>query len=78
MDKQKRVSVTKVARELKKVWLEMVHLDGWGPSSVPSLGESKFYVTFIDYFNKKVWIYFIKHKSDVFAIFKKWKAEVEN
>ena len=26
----------------------------------------------------KVWVYFLKHKSDVFETFKKWKAEVEN
>ncbi|XP_069152815.1 uncharacterized protein [Solanum lycopersicum] len=58
--------------------LEMVHTDSWGPSPVSSLGGSRFYVTFIDDFSKKVWVYFLKHKSDVFATFKKWKAEVEN
>ena len=49
-----------------------------GPSPVTSLGGSRFYVTFIHVFSKKVWVYFLKHKSDVFATFKKWKAEVEN
>ena len=58
--------------------LEMVHTDVWGPSPVSSLGGSRFYVTFIDDFSRKVWVYFWKHKSDVFATFKKWKAEVEN
>ena len=33
---------------------------------------------FIDDFSKKVWVYFMKHKFDVFAKFKLWKAEVEN
>ena len=60
------------------MWLEMVHTDVWGPSPVSSLGGSRFYVTFIDDFSRKVWVYFLKHKSDVFATFKKWKAEVEN
>ena len=27
---------------------------------------------------RKVWIYFLKNKSDVFATFKRWKVEVEN
>ena len=78
MSKQKRASFTKIARELKKVWLEMVHKDVWGPSQVPSLGGSKFYVTLINDFISKMCIYFLKHKSDVFPTFKKWKVEVEN
>ena len=72
MGKQKRVSFTNAAREPKKVRLEMVYTNVWGPSPVLSLGESKFYVTFIDDFNRKVWVYFLKHKSDVFATFKMW------
>ena len=54
MGKQKRVSFTKTPREPKKVRLEMVHTDVWGPSPVSSLVGSKFYVTFIDDFNRKV------------------------
>ena len=56
----------------------MVHTDVWGRSPVSSLGGSRFYVTFIDDFSRKVLVYFLKHKSDVFATFKKWKAEVKN
>ena len=78
MGKEKRVSFTKLPREPKKVRLEMVHTDVWGPSQVSSLGGSIFYVTFIDDFIRKVCVYFLKHKSEVFATFKKWKTEVEN
>ena len=78
MGKQKRVSFTKTSREPKKVRLEMVHTNVWGPSPVSSLGGSRFYVSFIDDFSRKGWVYFMKHKSDVFETFKKWKAEVEN
>ena len=38
VSKQKRVSFTKTTRELKKVRLEMVHIDVWELSTVPSLG----------------------------------------
>ena len=78
MDKQKRVSFTKTPREPKNVRFEIVNTDVRGPSLASSLGGSRFYVTFIDDFSRKVWVYFLKHKSDVFAIFKKLKAEVEN
>ena len=54
MGKQKRVSFTKIPREPKKVRLEMVHTDVWVPSPVSSLGGSRFYVTFIDDFSRKV------------------------
>ena len=35
-------------------------------------------ITFINDSSKKIWFYFLKHKLDVFASCKKWKAEVEN
>ena len=38
--KQKRVSFKKIPREPKKVHLEKVHTDVWGPSLVSSLGGS--------------------------------------
>ena len=78
MCKQKRVSFTKTPREPKEVRLEMVYTDVWGPSPVSSIGVSRFYNTFIDDFSRKVWVYFLKHKLDVFETFKKWKAEIEN
>ncbi|KAK3013045.1 hypothetical protein RJ639_008246 [Escallonia herrerae] len=31
-----------------------------------------------DDFSRKVWVYFMKHKSEVFNVFKQWKARVEN
>ena len=57
--------------------LELVHTDLWGPSSVASLGGSRYYITFIDDSSRKVWVYFLKNKSDIFETFKKWKAMVE-
>jgi Integrase core domain/GAG-pre-integrase domain len=52
--------------------------DVWGPLQVSSLKGSQYYVTFIDDSTRKLWVYFIKNKSDVFEIFKKWKCLVEN
>ena len=46
-------------------------------SPVASLGGSTYYITFIDDSSRKVWVYFLKNKFDVFETFKKWKAIVE-
>jgi len=35
-------------------------------------------VTFIDDSSRKVWVYFLKHNLDVFEVFKKYLAHVEN
>jgi transposase InsO family protein len=40
-------------------------------------GES-YYVTFINDFSKKTWIYFMKTKDEVFSQFKEFKDQVEN
>ncbi|KAK3026910.1 hypothetical protein RJ639_041094 [Escallonia herrerae] len=42
-----------------------------------SNGGARYFVTFIDDFSRKVWVYFTKHKSKVFNVFKPWKARVE-
>ena len=78
MGKQKKVTFSKAARSSKPGKLELVHTDVWGPAPVRSLGGSLYYITFIDDSTRKVWVYFLKNKSDVFSTFIKWKAEVEN
>jgi hypothetical protein len=58
--------------------LELVHSDVFGPVTVPSLGGSLYYVSFIDDFSRKTWIYFLRKKSEVFEKFKEFKSLVEN
>ena len=67
--KQKRVSFVKSGKENKKEKLELVHTDVWGPAQVSSLRGSHYYVTFIDDTTRKAWVYFLRHKSDVFQTF---------
>ena len=31
----------------------------------------------IDDFSRKVWVFFLRHKSEVFATFKQWKTMIE-
>ncbi|KAE8657094.1 hypothetical protein F3Y22_tig00116997pilonHSYRG00993 [Hibiscus syriacus] len=76
------VNVTKVrfktVKHTTQGILDYMHFDVWGPSTISSLGGSRHYVTFIDDFSRKVWVYFLKQKSKVFEKFKLWKGEVEN
>jgi transposase InsO family protein len=58
--------------------LQLVHNDVFGSVSVPSLGKSVYYVSFIDDFSRNTWIYFLKKKYEVFDRFKEFKALVEN
>jgi hypothetical protein len=46
--------------------------------SVASVKGASFYVTFIDDFSRKSWIYFMKTKDEVFSHFRAFKAQVEN
>lgn len=76
--KHKRVRFLKVRPTKKESKLELVHSDVWGLAQVSSLGGSSYCVIFIDDATRKVWVYCIRNKSDVFDIFVKWKALVEN
>ncbi|RVW55367.1 Retrovirus-related Pol polyprotein from transposon TNT 1-94 [Vitis vinifera] len=60
----------------KKV-LELIHTDICGLMSTPSQGNNKYFVLFIDDFTRMTWVFFMKQKSEVFSIFKKFKSFVE-
>jgi transposase InsO family protein len=75
--KQPRVSF-KTGSHTSKGVLDYVHSHVWGPVSVSSHSGAHYFISFIDDYSRKVWIYFLKRKSEVFSVFKKWKAQVEN
>ena len=56
---------------------EVIYSDVCGPIQTKSLGGNRYFVSFIDDLTRKVWIYLIKRKSDVFDVFKKFKRMVE-
>ncbi|KAH9704495.1 retrovirus-related pol polyprotein from transposon TNT 1-94-like protein [Citrus sinensis] len=57
--------------------LEYVHSDVWGPTKTASIGRSHYFVTFIDDFSRRVWVYTMRAKDEVLEIFVKWKKLVE-
>jgi hypothetical protein len=58
--------------------LQLVHTDICGPIEPMSLGGNRYFITSIDDFSKKLWVYFLKEKSAAFIVFKNFKALVEN
>lgn len=61
-----------------KALLEIVHTDLCGPMETPSAGGAKYFITFIDDYSRKVYVYFLKNKMDIKSVFQKFKEEVEN
>lgn len=58
--------------------LERVHCDVWGPAPVTSVQGFRYYIIFIDNFSRFSWMYPLKKKSDVMAVFKTFQSLVEN
>jgi hypothetical protein len=58
--------------------LDIIHSDVSGPVSVAIVHGALYYVTFIDNFSRKNWIFFMKTKDEVFSRFRKFKAQVEH
>lgn len=58
--------------------LDLIYTDVWGPSPVESIDGFKFYVIFVDHFTKYTWFYPLQYKSEMFTLFPKFKALVEN
>jgi transposase InsO family protein len=57
--------------------LKLVHIDLCGSFSIPSFFGSKYFVTFINDFSRKTWVYFLKKKLDVLFVFKTFKTKME-
>ena len=74
--KQHRVSFN-IPSTRKPNVLDLVYSDVCGPIDVETLGGNKYIVTFIDDASRKVWVYVLKTKDQVFEHFKKFHAMVE-
>lgn len=67
----------KVGNHISKCILDYVHSNVWGPSPTISFGGASYFVIFIDDFSRKVWVYILKRKADVFNAFKQFRVMVE-
>ena len=57
--------------------LEIVHTDLCCPMQTKSLGGSHYFLTFIDDYSRKTWVYFLMKKYETFSKFEEFKAMVE-
>ena len=74
--KQRQVKFSNGIHNTKET-LDYLYSNLWGPSKVPSNEGANYMLTIIDDFSKRVWSFFLKHNSDVFATFKEWKIMIE-
>lgn len=49
----------------------------WGPTPYKSLGGAYYFVAFIDSYSRKILLFLMAHKSQVFNMFKAWKVQGE-
>lgn len=75
--KQPRSSFKQQVPTKSKDILEVVYSDVCGPLQTESLGGNRYFVSFIDDLTRRVWIYPIKRKNEVFEAFKRFKVLVE-
>ena len=77
MGKKTRVKFDTTIHNTKGI-LDYIHTDVWEPTETASLGGKHYFVTFVDDFSRKVWVYTMKSKDEVFETFLVWKKMVEN
>ena len=77
LGKQKRVKFGTVIHNTEGI-LDYIHTDVWGPTKTASLGGKHYFVTFVDDFSRRFWVYTLKFKDELFETFLVWKKMVEN
>jgi hypothetical protein len=76
------VNITRKSLIRIKPWhaqeqLHLVHSDICGPLETTSLSSVVYFITIIDYYSKKTWVYLLKHTSEAYVVFQEFKALVE-
>ncbi|GJV47570.1 retrotransposon protein, putative, ty1-copia subclass [Tanacetum coccineum] len=64
--------------ERAKDLLGLIHTDVCGPFKIMSRQGANYFVTFTDDLSRYGYVYFLKHKHEVFETFKVFQKEVEN
>nr|GEZ21827.1 hypothetical protein [Tanacetum cinerariifolium] len=67
-----------VGRHTTQGVMDYVHSDLWGPSQVESLGSKRYFLSIVDDYSRRVWVYILRFKHEAFGKFKEWKQLVEN
>ena len=69
---QNRASSKRASRPLQRVFI-----DFWGPYYVKSLDGKRYFFTILDQATGRSWVYTCLERTEVYRIFKEWKAYIE-
>ena len=58
--------------------LNLVHTDLCGPMKNPTNQGNLYFITFIDDYSWKVYVYFLRHKNEAFKKFQEFRNYIEN
>ncbi|GFV16712.1 retrovirus-related Pol polyprotein from transposon TNT 1-94 [Trichonephila clavipes] len=75
--KSKRVSFKKTGAVRSKRPLELLHMDLCGPMPTESQGGNEYFLRIIDDYSRKVTVFSIRNKSDVFHTFIRFQKRAE-
>ena len=56
---------------------DLIHSDIWGPSSVSSIGGSRYFVVFVNDYSRYSWIFHMKHCSELLQVYSNFAKMVE-
>ena len=56
---------------------DLIHSNVWGPSSISTLGGSRYFVIFVDDFSRYTWIYLFKNRSELYQIYRDFTKMIE-
>ena len=56
---------------------DLIHSDVWGPSSISSIGGSRYFVIFVDDYSRYSWIFNMKHRSKLLQVYSNFAKMVE-
>ena len=56
----------------------LAHSDIWGPSRIPNILGSRWFLLFVDDHTRLSWVFLMKQKSQIVSLFKKFHAMVQN
>lgn len=77
LDKQCREAFQRETTNRASTFLELVHTDICDPIQAITKARNKYFLTFIDDCSRMCWVYFLRYKSEVLNVFKRFKATVE-
>lgn len=58
-------------------YIELIHIDTWGPYKTATYDGFKYFLTIVDDFSKGTWTYLLSTKSNIFSVLKSFLLMVE-